>query len=179
MPSPVGFWADAAAAREDAEVVFAFMVRGDRIGLPRTNEKQRTNGKQEVDMLTNLPTRALLGFAAWLALWSWAPPASAADTISFTDDVFPIIELRCLECHQPGGQGYENSGLDLSSYEGLMHGTKFGPIVVPGDALTSNFIVLVEGRASPEIQMPHNKKKLTSPEISILRRWVNQGAKDN
>ncbi len=130
-------------------------------------------------MFLNFPTRMLLGLGVCSALSLWLSNGVAADRISYKDDVFPIIEVRCLECHKPGGEGYETSGLDLSSYETLMKGTKFGPIVVPGQAFTSNLMVLVEGRASPEIQMPHNKKKLTKPEISILRRWVNGGAKDN
>lgn len=105
--------------------------------------------------------------------------ASAEESISFAGDVFPILELRCLECHQPGGDGFKESGLDVSTYEGLMKGTKHGSIINPGSALTSNFIVLVEGRAAPEIQMPHGRKKLTKCEKGILRRWVNTGAEDN
>jgi Planctomycete cytochrome C len=104
---------------------------------------------------------------------------SAAETISFEGDVIPILQVRCIECHQPGGDGYGESGLDLTSYEGVMKGTKHGPIVVPGNAIMSNLMVLVDGRADEAIRMPHERKKLTKCEISILRRWVNAGAKDN
>lgn len=46
--------------------------------------------------------RALgLGLTALLVAGGW-PPGAAAQ-VSFKEDVFPIIELRCLECHQPGG----------------------------------------------------------------------------
>jgi len=58
-------------------------------------------------------------------------PSTSSAQMSFTDDVFPIIELRCLECHQPGGAGYEKSELDLRTYEGLMKGTKFGAVIIP------------------------------------------------
>ncbi len=105
--------------------------------------------------------------------------AQAAGHVSFKEDIFPVLQIRCLGCHIPGGEGYEKSGLDLRTYEGLMKGTKFGPIVVPGDAFTSNLNVLVEGRAAKAIRMPHNKKKLTRCELDLLRRWVNQGAKNN
>ncbi|MBE0530619.1 MAG: hypothetical protein IH626_07295 [Rhodospirillales bacterium] len=105
--------------------------------------------------------------------------AVAEEPISYKEDVVPIVQIRCLECHQPGGDGYVQSGLDLGSYAGLMKGTKFGPVVVPGDALTSNFMVVVDGRASQAIRMPHDRKKLTKCEIDILRRWVNSGAKNN
>lgn len=114
--------------------------------------------------------------AAALAL---AANAFAEEPISYKEDVVPIVQIRCLECHQPGGDGFVKSGLDLSSYAGLMKGTKFGPVVVPGDALTSNFMVVVDGRGSQAIRMPHERKKLTKCEIDILRRWIGTGAKNN
>jgi len=43
---------------------------------------------------------------------------------SFSEDVMPIFVGRCFSCHQPGGQGNEESGLDLSTYEGVMKDTK-------------------------------------------------------
>jgi len=45
---------------------------------------------------------------------------AAAAKMSFAEDVLPIFRGRCVGCHQPGGQGYEKSGLDLTTYEGLM-----------------------------------------------------------
>ncbi len=124
-------------------------------------------------------TAAVAGMAlSFLAAFN-ITAAVAMEHISYKDDVFPIIQIRCLGCHKPDGEGYKKSGLDLRTYESLMKGTKFGAIVVPGSALTSNLNVLVEGRANLKIRMPHNKKKLTRCETSILRQWVNQGAKNN
>ena len=107
------------------------------------------------------------------------PVCAAKPQASFKEDVFPIFKGRCIECHQPGGQGYEQSGLDLSTYEGLMKGTKFGPIVVPGDPDTSNLIWLLDWRASPELRMPHGKKKLSTCDRDDIRNWIREGAKDN
>jgi hypothetical protein len=97
--------------------------------------------------------------------------------VSYQEDVYPIIHFRCLSCHKEGGTGTEISGLNLESYEGLMKGTKYGPIVVPRNPLVSNLNVMVEGRAA--IRMPHNKKRLTPCDVEILRRWVQQGARNN
>src|ERR1051326_6741245 len=41
---------------------------------------------------------------------------------SFAEDVMPIFKGRCMDCHRPGGAGYDKSGLELSTYEGLMKG---------------------------------------------------------
>jgi len=117
--------------------------------------------------------------AATVFAGTWAPNAAAAERPSFRDNVFPILREKCLACHQPGGLGYEASGLDLRTYEGLMKGTRYGPIVVPGDSFTSNLNVLIEGRANPWIRMPYHGRKLTSWERVIIRRWVNRGARNN
>ena len=60
---------------------------------------------------------------------------------SFAADVMPIFVGRCFGCHQPGGQGNEKSGLDLSSYEGVMKGTRSGKMVIPGDPDRKRFRV--------------------------------------
>lgn len=116
---------------------------------------------------------------ASLALGTWFSDAAAQEAVSFEADVYPIIELRCLECHQPGGPGYETSGLDLRTYEGMMKGTKYGPVVRPGQAMESSLIAVIDQRTDPEIWMPHNRKRLSKCERLLLRFWVNQGARNN
>ena len=128
-------------------------------------------------MFISLPRSAL--FAVTLLAGTLTVVPAWAEHGSFKDDVFPIIQKYCVECHQPGGEGYQKSGLDMTSYEGIMKGTRHGPIVVPGDAFSSNLNVLIEGRASPELKMPHARKGLTSWERHLIRRWVNRGAKNN
>lgn len=120
-----------------------------------------------------------LAVAATLAVHGWTGAAAAAEEVSFSLDVYPILASRCVACHHAGGEGLKTSGLDLSSYEGLMKGTKYGPIVVPGDPLTSNLNVLIEGRASEELRMPHNQRPLLKYQTLIIRDWVRQGAKNN
>lgn len=103
----------------------------------------------------------------------------AAEPTSFADDVFPIFKGRCISCHQPGGAGYEKSGLDLSTYEGVMKGTKIGKMVIPGDPDTSNLMWLLDWRASAELRMPHGKKKLSTCDRDAIRHWIGEGAKNN
>jgi len=100
-------------------------------------------------------------------------------TVSFSEDILPILQTRCTSCHSPGGEGTQKSGLVLSSYEGLMKGTKFGPVVNPGDPVTSNLMVLLDGRADKSLQMPHGKKRLTSCDRDLIRTWIHEGAQNN
>lgn len=99
--------------------------------------------------------------------------------VSFSAQIQPILETHCQECHLPGGSGYEASGLELAGYDSLMKGTRFGPIVEPGDPLSSVLNQLVEGRAHPSITMPHGRNRIPDAEIALLREWVAQGARNN
>ena len=100
--------------------------------------------------------------------------------ISYRNDVFPILHDYCLNCHEPGGKGYEKSGLDMSTYKSLMKGTKFGSVIKPGDSFTSIIIQVIEGRVHESIKMPFGMSGgLARDKIEILKKWVNQGAKDN
>jgi uncharacterized membrane protein len=102
------------------------------------------------------------------------------ETVSFSQDVKPIIDKYCIECHQAGGEGLIASGFNLENYAGVMKGTKHGPMVIAGDSAGSNMLVLMEGRADPSISMPHGKMTGASrKELETIRLWIDQGAQDN
>ena len=105
--------------------------------------------------------------------------AASQSKMSFREDVVPIFKGRCESCHQSGGEGAEKSGLDLTTYAGLMKGTKFGAMVVPGDPDSSNLMLLLDWRASPDLRMPHGKKQLSTCDRNSIRAWIREGAKDN
>lgn len=104
----------------------------------------------------------------------------AEETVSFSQDVKPIIDKYCIECHLPGGEGYIASGFDVESHQTLMAGTRNGPMIIAGDSLGSNMLVLMEGRADPSIKMPHGKPVgATQEELDAIRLWIDQGAQNN
>jgi uncharacterized membrane protein len=100
--------------------------------------------------------------------------------VSYARDVAPIIDEHCSQCHVTGQPGFVASGLDTTSYEALMRGTRFGAVVLPGDPLTSTLVMLIEGRADPSLKMPHgDAKPLDAKAIATVRQWVEQGARNN
>ena len=102
------------------------------------------------------------------------------EAVSFSKNVKPIIDQNCLACHKQGGEGFQASGFSMASYDDLMKGTKFGPMVISGDSAGSNLIVLMEGRADPSISMPHGSMDpVARKDIETIRLWVDQGAKNN
>ncbi|HRD64914.1 MAG TPA: hypothetical protein PKY50_02040 [Candidatus Competibacter sp.] len=129
-------------------------------------------------------SRKLLAFALVLGL-GMSAGCSGEKTdkpVSFQKDVYPILKASCAECHTPpDGEGYQKSGLAVSTYEELMKGTKMGPVIIPGQSLNSSLNRLIEGRpgVNPSIQMPHGKVKLPEEKLVMIRKWVDQGAKNN
>ena len=119
--------------------------------------------------------------AGLIGLASMVPSSQvcAADPQSFSEDILPLLKWRCAGCHQAGGQGYEKSGLDLTTYEGLMKGTKFGRMVIAGQPDTSNLMMMLDWKVAPAIRMPHGKKQLSICERDAIRAWIREGAKDN
>jgi mono/diheme cytochrome c family protein len=104
---------------------------------------------------------------------------AAGATVGFKADVLPIFKAHCVSCHTPGSEGTTASGLDLTSYAGVMKGTKYGAMVIPGNAEYSNLMWLLDWRASPQLRMPHGQQQLPAGERDTIRTWIRLGAKDN
>lgn len=114
-----------------------------------------------------------------LVLALCSTPALATE-VSYRKQVAPILHDYCLNCHEPGGKGYEKTGLDMRSYQSLMQGTKFGSVITPGNSFTSILIQVIEGRVHTAIKMPYGMNGgLAKENISLLKQWVEQGAADN
>jgi hypothetical protein len=120
-----------------------------------------------------------LGGLAGSGMLSAAQVCAAEEQVSFKEDILPLLKWRCAGCHEGSGEGIQKSGLDLSSYAGVMKGTKFGKMVVAGDPDASNLMRLLDWRVAPEIRMPHGKKQLSTCDRNSIRNWIRQGAKDN
>ena len=102
-----------------------------------------------------------------------------APSMSFKNDVNPLLNKYCAECHTAQGEGTRESGYEVGSYEAVMMGTKYGPVVVAGDSTSSSLYRLVSGEVHESIQMPHGKEKLSAEEISVIQNWIDQGAQNN
>ena len=105
--------------------------------------------------------------------------AGCTRDVSFKQDVSPILSENCLSCHKPGTEGYIKSGLSMENYDAVMKGTKFGPVIVAGSHISSTLVLLLERKAHPSINMPKDKAPLADSQIKVIRKWIDQGAKNN
>jgi len=105
--------------------------------------------------------------------------AGCTKQVSFSKNVMPILQAKCLSCHAVGLKGFEASGFSVESYEQVMKGTRDGPVIEPGYSYFSTLQIVVEHRADSSSSMPKNSARLSSQEIQLIGEWIDQGAKNN
>jgi hypothetical protein len=99
------------------------------------------------------------------------PPPAPEPAVSFAENVLPIFESRCVQCH---GESRISGGLRLDSYQAATAASESGPSIVPGDAAQSLLVDLIVSG-----DMPRRGPTLTPVEIQTITDWVNGGALDN
>lgn len=103
---------------------------------------------------------------------------SLAQTVSFSKDVFPLIKSKCLKCHEKDDENPNNFSMD--NYSTLRSSGKSRDMVVPGNGANSYLVLKLLPKPPKGAQMPiFSKKKLTDEEVEIIKKWIDQGAKDN
>ena len=103
--------------------------------------------------------------------------ATAADTVSFAEDILPIFQQRCSKCHggaDEDGEVRTEVSLNLLEYEKVMAGSEFGTVVEAGDPDGSFLIdMIVAG------DMPEEGDPVPEEEIALIRAWIEAGALNN
>jgi hypothetical protein len=97
--------------------------------------------------------------------------ASTASGLTFAD-VAPIFNHSCTTCHSGKDAPMK---LHLDSYDAVMAGSKYGPVIVPGKPDESELVKRIRGKSTP--RMPYHKPPLPADEIQRIADWVKQGAK--
>src|SRR6516165_6895445 len=108
-----------------------------------------------------------------------ADPANAK--LSFNETIQPILSENCYPCHGPD-PGARKAGLrlDRGEFPFLPHekdGEKFGPAIIRGEPDKSPLVWKIEAK-NPKDRMPPPEahKTLSAEQITLLRRWIKQGA---
>jgi hypothetical protein len=106
-----------------------------------------------------------------------APDAGARGRVNFAREIRPILSEHCFTCHGPH-DAKRKADLRLDTKEGAFAKRKNGePTIVPRKPDDSELIFRIESDDS-ELRMPPKRggKPLSSEQISLLRRWVEEGA---
>jgi len=98
-----------------------------------------------------------------------------AQTVDFDRDIRPIFSNHCYACHGPDAETREaDLRLDVQA---SLFAVRDEPLITPGDVQNSQLIHRITSKDDAE-QMPPADflKPLSADQISLLQRWVKQGA---
>ena len=96
-------------------------------------------------------------------------------TINFERDVKPMMEIRCLECHNHI-DAKDNGFLNLETRKDAMTTGRHAPVIRPGDPENSYFIRVIETNHGDASGMPPSPDKIWGVRMKILKKWIRQGA---
>jgi len=110
---------------------------------------------------------ALVGFAGC------ASDPAPVRTVVFATDIKPILEDRCVNCHNratlPDRTSFESGELALE-------GDKQGPVIIPGNPNGSRMMVAVSAPDIHEQAMPPVSVRVSEKEAALFARWIEEGA---
>ncbi len=114
---------------------------------------------------------------------------SGVRVVSYSGDVFPIFEQKCVDCHHQNN-AVEVILTDIFDPElGMINRPNSWPnsvrpvLVVPGEPENSALMLKIERTDyDPKVEgnpMPWSIPRLTNAELEELRVWINEGAEDD
>lgn len=119
-----------------------------------------------------MSSRALFLLSILVSLSLTAPPAQAQSTPDFGQDIWPIIDSKCVKCHGPRKLRGEVR-LDLPTAFLLKDGQT---VLSPGDVDDSLLVEVISHPEGHDDIMPPKGESVTQAEVDLIRKWVADGA---
>jgi len=122
-------------------------------------------------------------------LAAFASSARAAEKVDYTSQIKPLLKESCVKCHSlDNPRKMPSGGLRLDDPALALKGGKHaGKAIVPGKAEDSLVYKLLSGPVEVDGKkidaMPKSAqrgtppKKLSEDQITLIKNWIDQGAK--
>ena len=115
-----------------------------------------------------------------LSIISLALPLAGEGTVSFSDQIRPILSSKCFQCHGPDEQERKAElRLDMATGEDGAYRTRRGSIAIQSGAPEKSEVWHRINSTDPDDLMPPPESKidrLTSEELALIKQWINEGA---
>ena len=86
------------------------------------------------------------------------------DNVSFSQDVLPIIQANCYQCHDAATS---TAGVNLEGYDRIR-----------AVAITGTLVGVIDHQPGFS-QMPKNRAKLPICDIEVIKQWIEDGTPQN
>ncbi|WP_414662241.1 PSD1 and planctomycete cytochrome C domain-containing protein [Horticoccus sp. 23ND18S-11] len=97
----------------------------------------------------------------------------AAEPVEFAREIQPLLASRCYDCHGPE---QAKGGLRLTSLRAALKGGESGePALIAGQGAKSLLLHRVVTTDDEDV-MPQKGERLTAAEVTLLQRWIDEGA---
>ncbi|MFM8571444.1 MAG: c-type cytochrome domain-containing protein [Pirellula sp.] len=114
---------------------------------------------------------AILAFSLFVSNFVF----SQDETITYDTHVAAILRSKCGTCH---GDGKQEAGLSLTSYEAIIKGSGSGPIAMAGRSRESRLIEVIRSDDA-SVRMPPEGERLTENQIATVSKWIDSGMREN
>lgn len=88
--------------------------------------------------------------------------------VSFDKEIAPLLVGKCGRCHVSEARG----DFQMADYNQLMTGTAGGRVVLAGNGEGSRLVQVIE-----EGDMPRGGGRVTPEELTLLKKWIDEGAR--
>lgn len=106
-----------------------------------------------------------------------AVPVQLEQALVYEHLVRPILEEKCMSCHNPAKA---KGSLSLEDTTHLLAGGKTGKLFIPGDPAASLLMLRLHLPEEDKKHMPpSNKPQLTEDEVALLHHWIKSGGDFN
>ncbi|WP_197355309.1 c-type cytochrome domain-containing protein [Aureliella helgolandensis] len=117
-------------------------------------------------------TRSIL--ALCMLTWAGAAPVSAEEPVSFRRDIAPILLENCLACH---GARKSEGGYRVDTFDEVQKPGDSGEGPIGHSAEEIGELVRRVAAEDASERMPVDAAPLTSEQIALMSRWIQEGAK--
>lgn len=93
--------------------------------------------------------------------------------VSFSADIKPLLEARCINCHHAGALFGD---LSLENREIAFKPRAKGPVITPGSSDKSPLYLVLTLPEGDKKAMPPTGHRISSEETALIKRWIDQGA---
>ena len=122
-----------------------------------------------------LSTAAALAASAAITACSSTGFRMPGAKVDFSTDIQPLLELRCLECHNHIDDK-DHAGLDLETRHAALTTGRSAPVIRPGDPDGSILYQALKLGHAHQNAMPPSPDKIWGKQLELVHDWIEQGA---